>query len=129
MAPDTVKGIQHIQVKKTELIAALKKNREQHQKDYDEAMTGYRDAMTEELKERLAIAEKREDVHHLIDLDVPENHTKDYDRLIGMLEMSVDDAVLLTQQEYCQYVMDDWAWKERFTNASQAYAVGNKVKR
>jgi len=124
MAPDTVKGIQHIEVNKDDLIKELQKNRAQHETDFKEAHAGYRRALLEDLKKKLALAESDEEVPHFIQLDVPEDHTKDYDRVVGMLKMSIDKTVIITTQEYSQYVMDDWGWKERFTNTSQAYAVG-----
>lgn len=43
----------------------------------------------------------------------PEDHTDEYDKAIGMLEMSVDDTVLITHDEYRQYVLDEWFWKDR----------------
>jgi len=123
MAPDTVKGIQHIEVNKDDLIKELEKNRAQHEADFKEAFEGYRAALGEDLKKKLSLWESKQDVPHFIQLDVPEDHTKDYDRVIGMLKMSIDKTVIITTQEYSQYVMDDWGWKERFTNTSQAYAV------
>lgn len=126
MAPDTVKGIHHIPVKKVDLIKHLKKNRALHRKQFEAAHAGYRKAILEKVAQMYDDAKKGLDIQHFIQLDVPEDHTKDYDRLIGMLEMSIDKTVLITQQEYSQYVLDDWGWKENFTKVSTAYAVQAK---
>lgn len=120
-APDTVKGIQHIAVKKDDLITALEKNLEVHKTDYAEALAGYRAALLDDLTKKLADAKENKDVPHFIQLDVPEDHSKDYTRVIGMMKMSVDDQVLITSSEYSQYVMDDWGWKEKFVGTSNAY--------
>jgi hypothetical protein len=123
MAPDTVKGIQHVAVKKEDLIAALKKNREQHKKDYDEGLEGYRRALVLELAAMLGAAKEDKDVNHTIDLERPQEHLEEYDQLLLMLDMSVDTTVLLTQTEFRQYVMDKWSWKERFTTSTEAYKM------
>jgi hypothetical protein len=120
-APDTIKGIQHIAVKKDALIAALKKNRDGHRSQYEEAHAGYRKALIETVGRMYDDAKKGLEVAHMIHLDIPEDHTRDYDRLVGMLDMSIDETVLITATEYSQYVMDDWGWKERFISTSNAY--------
>lgn len=121
MAPDTVKGIHHIEVKKDALIEALEKNRSGHKVQFEEAHAGYRKALLETVGKMYDDAKKGIEVQHFIQLDIPEDHTKDYDRVIGMLKMSVDSTVIITNQEYSQYVMDDWGWKEKFIGTSNAY--------
>ena len=120
-AIDTVKGIQHVVVMKDSLIHALKKNRDGHRAQYEEAHAGYRKALIETVGKMYDDAKKGLDVQHVIHLDIPEDHTKEYDRLVGMLEMGIDDKILITAQEYSQFVMDDWGWKERFISTSNAY--------
>jgi hypothetical protein len=120
-APETIKGIQHIVVKKSALIDALKKNRDGHHAQYEAAHAGYRKALIETVAKMYDDARKGLEVQHMIHLDIPEDHVKDYDRVIGMLEMSIDENVLITSTEYSQYVMDDWGWKERFISTSNAY--------
>lgn len=57
----------------------------------------------------------RKRVRTKTELLVPEDHTDEYDQLLEMLAMSVDDEVELTAQEFAQYVRDDWSWKHQFT--------------
>jgi len=120
-AADQVKGIQHIAVEKLDLINALEKNRNGHRTQYEEAHAGYRKALLETVGKMYDDAKKGLEVTHFIKLDIPEDHTKDYDRVIGMMKMSIDETVLITSSEYSQYVMDDWGWKERFVDTSNAY--------
>lgn len=119
--PETIKGIQHIAVKKADLIAALEKNRNGHHGQYEEAHANYRKALIDTVGKMYDDAKKGLDVHHFIQLEIPEDHTKDYDRVMGMLKMSIDETVLITSSEYSQYVMDDWGWKEKFVNTSNSY--------
>jgi hypothetical protein len=51
------------------------------------------------------------------------DQTKDYDRVIRMLEMTVDEIITIGAVEFQQYVMDDWTWKEQFTASNSAYLV------
>lgn len=120
-SPEAIKGIQHIAVKKTNLIEALKKNRDGHRAQYEEARAGYRKALLETVGKMFDDAKKGLDIEHVIHLEIPEDHTRDYDRVIGMLDMSIDENVLITSTEYSQYVMDDWGWKEHFVGTSNIY--------
>jgi hypothetical protein len=38
-----------------------------------------------------------------------------------MLEMSVDDIIVLTSQEFDCYVMDNWTWKQNVTVRNSSY--------
>jgi hypothetical protein len=39
-----------------------------------------------------------------------------------MLEMSKEDTIELTQQEFSQYVQDDWHWKDQFLFSNMNYS-------
>jgi hypothetical protein len=51
-------------------------------------------------------------------IPVPEDHTKDYDQVIEMLKMSVDEELEIESDQFACYVMDDWDWKEDFARAA-----------
>ncbi|HLP82099.1 MAG TPA: hypothetical protein VK141_08975, partial [Nitrosomonas sp.] len=103
-----------VKIERTKLLKEVIKNRANHKKEYDEAMQGYRELVIEALSEKLEDAKKHEDITHYIDLDRPENHLREYDRVIRMLEMSVDKVIELQANEFAQYVTDEWSWKESF---------------
>jgi hypothetical protein len=52
-----------------------------------------------------------------------------YDRLVMMLEMSVDDTIVLDANEFDQYVRDVWAWTHYDAITLGEYAVGTPVYR
>lgn len=58
----------------------------------------------------------------MFDLQVPQNHAKDYDQVIAMLEMCVDDELSIRSDEFACYVMDDWDWKEDFLHTNKRYS-------
>jgi hypothetical protein len=59
-----------------------------------------------------------------LDLVFPENHTKDYERAIRMMQASIYDEVRLSEQEFDSYVLNNWDWKEKFI-ASNTFYVNN----
>jgi hypothetical protein len=114
-------GEKAIRVKKDELLETLRKNRTLHQETFERALTGYRKRAIEELDASLQDAKAGKKIRRSIGLIEPMNQTKDYDRVIRMLEMTVDDIVTIGAGEFQQYVMDDWSWKEQFTTSNSAY--------
>lgn len=42
--------------------------------------------------------------------------------MIKMLEMCVADEVTVTEQQFSQYVLDDWGWKKQFITTNARYS-------
>jgi hypothetical protein len=115
-------GMTGVTVKKDELIAALKKNRESHRSLFLEAQNGYREQAIKELDAMLAEARRNEPIRRQVTLVEPQDHTKDYDRALRMLTMSVSDTVFISEQEFACYVEDDWGWKNAFVAQTSNYS-------
>lgn len=111
-----------IRVKKGDLLDVLHTNRDQHQKIFLEALEGYRKKVIEELEARLDAAKKGRKFDAHIALLQPEDHTDDYDTVIGMLEMDMDEYVDLDTGQYKQYVRDQWGWQGRFLTTNAQYS-------
>jgi hypothetical protein len=107
-------SLKEIPVKKAELLARLKQNRDDHRVIFEEALEGWHREALAELEARKAdlAAGKRRTIS--IRKVVPEDHTSDYNRVIAMIEMSIDDTITLTESDFAQYVMDDWGWQGQF---------------
>ena len=110
-----------VKVPKAKLLAKLKTNRKNHRNIFLKAQEGYRQMVIEELEEMLEDAREGKKINTYINLQAPVDQTKDYDRAISMLEMSVDKIIQLSSTEFANYVMDDWSWKEQFTMSNMAY--------
>jgi hypothetical protein len=112
-------------VKKDELIETLKKNREVHIAEYQEALVGWRKKMVESCmatSQQAELSKLDKYPQRLRDLtDVPVSHEKDYDRVIQMLEMHTDGSIKLNSQDFSRYVQDEWAWKARWTASNSSY--------
>lgn len=55
----------------------------------------------------------------------PQDHSRDYDRAIRMMEASIYDDVKLSVSEFDAYVMNNWEWKNNFVNTNSAYITKN----
>ena len=65
-----------VTVRKDELLAKIREAREQHVKDYKEALEGYWEALGKELEEKCARAAVKKDVSPIGQVK-PTSHTKD----------------------------------------------------
>lgn len=112
-----MQGNRTVEVKKSEVLERITKNRDQHRDVYEQAVEGYKKRAVEEIERQLADA-RRGDIRHSIHLPIPEDHTEDYDRVIDMLGMEVNPTVTLSEQEFAWYVRDDWSWKAAFLSST-----------
>lgn len=116
-------GMQKVTVKRDELLEVLNTNRQEHRAGFERAVEGYKERVVEELERNLADVRAGRVVRVYITLPMPEDHTKDYDQVIKMVEMSVQDQIELMNMEFQQFVMDDWAWKAGWTETANSYGA------
>jgi hypothetical protein len=113
--------MKEVKLKKTELIQAVRENREKHDAIFVAAVEGYWIEAEEKLKERLVdVANKKQFSSHL-NLEYPVSHVDDYDKVLQMLEYSVDDEIVLDQGEFSAYVRNQWAWRHGFLSSNIRY--------
>jgi hypothetical protein len=110
-----------VTVDRHELIARVRANRDAHRAVFEHALDGYRQRLIDELERRVRDLRKGRWVKQHIGLPEPEDHTDDYDRVLAMAEMSVDDTLELDESEFAMYVMDQWRWKQSFTDSTDLY--------
>jgi hypothetical protein len=84
-----------VKVKRDELLTKVRANRDAHRDLFLKAQEGYRKLIIEELDRMLADAKEGRLIQRSVTLTEPSNHIKDYDRVITMLEMSVDETIVL----------------------------------
>jgi hypothetical protein len=116
--------MENVTVLKAVLIEKVSKNRATHIYEYAETINGYRIKVDEIMSAEASKANLWHDVDFSAIYKLaqkPESHEKEYDRALAMLEMSVDDQITLTQQEFEQLVMDEWQWKQAFTLSGSLY--------
>jgi len=118
-----------VKVNRAELLAKVRTNRYAHRDLFLKAQEGYRKLVIEELDRMLADAKTGRPIQRSINLAEPVDHRADYDRILAMLEMSVDDIIVLDAQEFNQYVLDNWEWSRLASYTNKSYAVGTPVPR
>jgi hypothetical protein len=114
--------MQDVTVRKADLIEKITANREAHRAIFLEAVDGYRGLAEEMLQKHLAEVRSGQMKVVRVVLDAPVDHTRDYDRVLAMLGMSVDDQITLAQSDFAQYVLDDWSWKRQFLTSNSTYS-------
>lgn len=104
------------------LLDIVKKNRELHNTEYKEMIKEYKKELLIRVKKLLSIIESQDvEFTHSVARSEPKNNTKDYDRIISMLSMTIDTEINLSEMEYEQYVLDNWSWSGNFAISKTAY--------
>lgn len=130
----------HTRVMREELLDALKKNKDTHKKEYDIAIVGWRKLAVVALKMGV---KKTDEVIRRMESDIkeekpvkqldvyklqpkvprrPEDHTKEYEALIRRLDMSADEHIYITHDDFNCYVLDEWNWKGSHTEMLNNYS-------
>ena len=110
-----------VTVGRAALLDKLRVNREQHRAIFESAIDGYRNMIVAELEQRIDDLKKGKEIDRIIRLEAPVDHTEDYDRVILMAEMNISDEIELDEDNFAQYVMDQWRWKAAFISNAGTY--------
>ena len=109
-----------VKINKSELLEAIKQNRNKHENDVIVADVAYKKQALKEYEEAIKQLQYTGKVSR-INLHEPVDKREHYDRVIKMLEMSADDVIELDSHEFDQYVMDNWEWKNHAVFANSTY--------
>jgi len=113
--------MKQVTVKQNELLEILRENRETHKTDYEDAYAGYLETCAETLAEMLkGFKAGNLEIVQWTEFP-PQSQVKDYDRVIRMLELSVDSEIELAADEFANFVQDDWHWKENWVLSNSNY--------
>lgn len=98
----------NVTVSKEELLKVLKDNKAKHVQIYTDAIEGVKVQYKNLLEKELKKLEDGKEVKASVNVQLPINHEEEYNEVIEMLEMSVDEEIELTRHEFQQYVQDKW---------------------
>lgn len=112
-----------ITVEKAQLLTKLMENREKHQQAYREALEGYLIQQREELEAKLLDLSGGRVIGQYLKHTPPEDHTKDYDEAIDMLQWATGDEVDLNHGQFRAFVRDDWGWKQDWQASNSSYRL------
>jgi len=114
-----------IKVNKQELIATIKDNLKKHKVDYEEALILRREKIKnifkEEIKKIDGDKSYQTNVEFIYSELKPKNNTKSYEKALQKLEMSVDEFIELSDEDFNELVLDEWHWKREFLTSSLRY--------
>lgn len=136
------------QIERQKLIQIVTENRSKHDAAFEEAWAGY----LIEIRERVEkLAANTRDFANYVDtellkeetFDIPEllkklyackvepvvapiNQKKSYDMILRKLELDTRETIELDDEEFKQYVLDEWDWTNQFVAASMMYS--NKLR-
>ena len=112
-------GNRTIQVEKSDLIAKIKENKENHIKEYDKAVVAYKEEAERQLMTEVARVQEGA-LDAKLNLITPIDNTENYDSILEMFEWEVKDVVELQQDEFKEYVQDktDFAVRAQMSNTA-----------
>jgi hypothetical protein len=113
----------NVTVRRVEVLAALRLNRADHEETYNEAVIGYRKRTEQVVANALDAIRSGRQYNVFINLSEPSNQLKTFDRVIRMMEMSVDEAIDLTEAQFLSYVMNEWDWMRSFASSNAMYSA------
>ncbi len=116
----TKEGLGIIKVKTTVLLDKIKENRKNHQTELNDALVGFKTYAENLLKAELKRVKKFKEPKD-IRFTKPQSHLEDYDQIIEMLVMSVDEEIEVTASQFRKYVMDKWDWTDHFKKLHTDY--------
>lgn len=114
-----------ITVDKAKLLEIIKGNRDRHRQVFEDALDGYRKYAQEVLEEHMTDLMRGKTPEIRISIARPQDHTADYDRVIQMIEMDKGSEFTLDENDFSQYVRDDWNWKRQWLASSNTYAAAS----
>lgn len=130
--------MQQVTLDKGQLLNIIRKNRALHVTEYRETYEGWLAQLEEHARvvvDRIAEAKvqfsKSQDSRlrcpSFGQLSEPESYESEYDRAARMLELSVDDHIVLTREEFSHFVLDEWRWTESFKSKVAIYARRTRI--
>ena len=100
-------------IKQDVLLQILKKNLTLHESIYKKAQKAFKQNYIKTLA-KLSKSARKDKFTLSLNLHLPENHENDYKAAIKMVELSSREEIQLTEDEFMQYVMNQWNWLSSF---------------
>ena len=116
--------MRNVKLNKVELLDIVRKNKDKHVADYKESVQDYCAAALKIAQANLKLAKTGEmsKIGDMQDMPrEPSSYEASYTRAIRMLELSVDEVIELDETTFNQLVLDEWQWKQTFTQTSMLY--------
>ncbi len=113
--------MKEVKVKVAEVLKIVKANKKKHDVILKAALEIYWGKAKDVLNKCLSDIEQRKTINSYLDLPVPTDHSIDYDRVIRMMELSVDKNVILDDVSFSKFILNNWDWKQEFVRITTSY--------
>jgi len=113
--------MESVTVKTHDLLDILKKNRDEHRGQFEEAIDGYKAECLEQLELRICQLKAGKRISMAFSMPEPQDMTSEFDNIINLLEICVDSEVEITTAEARGYLMNEWDWLARATMSNARY--------
>ena len=116
-----------VKVNVDDLVEKLRENQSKHHAAFERALTGWQKECIRILNANIETVRlgKLKSALYLHE-QIPSDHTRDYEVVIGLLLLSTTKDVELEAPEYRRFVMDDWDWKQEWTTSTAKYLGGER---
>jgi hypothetical protein len=109
-------------VNRVDLLKTLKENRDRHVEMFAESIEGFRRYATAVLRQKLDEVACGKITNLSMHLNPPEDHSKEYNTAIQMMEWSEEETIELTANEFRNLVMDEWDWMGVWLVSNRGYS-------
>jgi hypothetical protein len=121
-----------VNVNRLELLEKLRANLAVHRAEYETALSEYKQRLIDDLKLAVKKVGKVENPLELksfrFALPFPQDYSSQYEEVIDMLEMSVDENINLDSESFKAYLKNEWSWKGNFEASAAMYkSVGSSL--
>lgn len=114
-----------VQVPKKQLFDVLYTNRQNHEAAYKESSEGYRQTLLSQLANILSDLKIGKDVQadlrRVMMLPKPKSYSTEYGRVLKMLELHTGETMAIDEDQFKNYIEDDWSWSDEFAASTRAY--------
>lgn len=114
-----------IKLRNINVLTTVKENKQNHIKEYEKQLNGWKKKMKEHNELMVKWAEGGGSEERPREPFKPTNYTKDYDKNIELLNAHEDDFIELEEYEYDTLIKDKFQWKSGFLATSNMYVGGN----
>ena len=113
-----------VKIKREELLAVVRENKEKHIAEYIESVEDFKKAVVVITKNNLKLVNTG-DLKSIDNVKIlpsaPSSYEQSYTRAIRMLELSVEDTIELDDTTFNQLVLDEWGWQSNFQLSGSLY--------
>ncbi len=114
--------VMEVSCDKNDVLATLRKNREEHVELVEDSRKGYIEKAKKALAEKLDAVAQGKVTALRFGLHLPVDHTAEYDTAIRMLEMHTEKTIKLNADEVRCLIENKWDWMQDFISKNEVYS-------